>query len=152
MYNVWENESYKTEGNERKGKGKKNSGGEECKDNINVWTELAKSRICAEDKEEREMEWERELKSMVPAQKWLNSYSEINMLTDLTVSVLFVVDIKGSVNKLLEETSQIRQMPSWKVVWRPHPQKKKEKKKHQLYNIKYMFTCSVDEHGCAILN
>lgn len=39
-------------------KGGKNSEGEKCKDNINVWTELAKNRICAEDKEEREMEGE----------------------------------------------------------------------------------------------
>ncbi len=32
-----------------------NSEGEECKDNINVWTELAKSRMFVEDKErERE--------------------------------------------------------------------------------------------------
>lgn len=57
------------------------------------------------------------------------------MHTDVTVSVMFVVDIKGPVNKLdckfchLEETSQIRQTPSWTgCVTCPHPQNKKKRK------------------------
>ncbi len=86
----------------------------------------------------------------------MNSYSEIKMDTDLTLSVLFVVNIKGYVNKLdckfcpSEETSQIRQMSSWTGCETfSHPQ---EKKIHHLYSVKYMFTCSVDKNGCAILS
>lgn len=43
------------EGNERKRKGK-SVNGKSARKNTNVWTELAKSTICREDKEERETE------------------------------------------------------------------------------------------------